>query len=247
MSMDEGRERIEVEGKWFYVPSPTIGVCEDDRLAVAFYSGGAAKVHGDWVTYSLEPGACDLSVVRSGRAPLLSEHLRCMDALLGMVLSAELDGGILRSVVRFGRTREADKLWDMLGCGFALSLSLGCRILRAVRSGDGPDGEAIYHVTHWRFEELSIVVWGADEKAHVRRLGQDESPAAMVARMNSAEADPAKAKVARALHLDRWRQWAVPAGMRIADGLKTDAAALCIALDREVAGHCSRLERDLAL
>ncbi len=102
MSMDEGRERFEVGGKWFYVPAPAVAIGENDRHALAFYSGGLTKVHGDWVTYSLEPGACDLSMVRTGRAPLLAEHLRCLDSLLGMILSAELDGGVLRSVVRLG-------------------------------------------------------------------------------------------------------------------------------------------------
>jgi hypothetical protein len=104
-----------------------------------------------------------------------------------------------------------------------------------------------YHVTRWRLEELSVVVWGKDESAHVRLLGCDESPAAMVARMNSVEGDQARAEAGRALRLDRWRQWAVPAGMRIADELKTDRAELCIALDREVRAQCSALERDFAL
>jgi hypothetical protein len=42
----------------------------------------------------------------------------------------------------------------------------------------------------------------------------------MVARMNSAESDQAKAEAGRALKLDLWRQWAVPAGIRIANELK---------------------------
>jgi hypothetical protein len=104
-----------------------------------------------------------------------------------------------------------------------------------------------YHVTRWRLEELSVVVWGKDESAHVRLLGRDESPAAMVERMNSADSDPAKAEAARALQLDRWRRWAVPTGMRIADELRADRAELCIALDREVRAQCSDLERDFAL
>jgi hypothetical protein len=116
MSTDEGRrERVEIEGKWFYAPLPALAVHEGDRLAAAFYSGGVTRVHGDWLTYSLEPGACDFSMVRSSRAPVLVEHMRCVDALLGMVLSAELDGGVLRSVVRFGPGKESDRLWGMLG------------------------------------------------------------------------------------------------------------------------------------
>jgi hypothetical protein len=147
MSMNEGRERFEVEGKWFYAPSPVLAVHEADRLAVAFYSGGVTRVHGDWLTYSLEPGACDFSMVRSGRAPVLVEHMRCVDALLGMILSAELDGGVLRSVVRFGPGKESDRLWGMLVAGFPLSLSLGATIQHAIREEkDGPDGMPAYHV-----------------------------------------------------------------------------------------------------
>lgn len=248
MTMDQGRsERFEVEGKWFYAPSPAIGVCEDDRLAVAYYSGGITKVHGDWITYSLEPGACDLSAVRTGRAPLLSSHMRCLEALLGMIVSAELQDGVLRSIVRFGPGKEADRLWGMLQAGFPLSLSMGSTILHAESNGEGPDGMASYRVRRWRLEELSVVVWGKDENAHVRLLGADESPAAMVGRMNSTAGDPAKAEAGRALKLDRWRRWAVPAGIRIADELGTAREELCVALDREVRAQCSALERDFAL
>jgi hypothetical protein len=248
MSTDEGRERFEIEGKWFYVPSPVLVVHEGDRLAAAFYSGGVTRVHGDWLTYSLEPDACDFSMVRSGRAPVLVEHMRCVDALLGMILSAELDGGVLRSVARFGPGKESDRLWGMLAAGFPLSLSLGATIQHAVREEkDGPDGMPAYHVTRWRLEELSVVVWGKDESAHVRLLGRDESPAAMVERMNSADSDPAKAEAARALQLDRWRRWALPAGIWIANELGSAPTDLCVALDREVRTQCSDLERDFAL
>jgi hypothetical protein len=136
----------------------------------------------------------------------------------------------------------------MLAAGFPLSPSLGATIQHAVREEkDGPDGAAAYHVTRWRLEELSVVVWGKDESAHVRRLGHDESAAAMVARMNSADSDPAKAEAARALQLDRWRRWALPAGIWIANELGSAPTDLCVALDREVRTQCSDLERDFAL
>jgi hypothetical protein len=244
------RDSFVVEGRTFTVPSPVAGVRVDERLAIAFYAGGSVRKGRDVIRYSLAPAAVDLSRVRANRAPLLVEHTRSVDALIGATVAAEADGVFLRSLVRFARGREADRLYEMLCSGFALSLSMGCQILAAERTGDDPDGPGgIYVVMRWRLEELSVVVFGREEEAHLRRPDPGEDAAAMLARLRGADAgDPAREAIRHVLHLDRWEAWARLTGPKLAVelGLEADPVPVCDALEREVAEHCGRLERDLA-
>lgn len=247
--MSGGRNSFAVDGKTFTVPSPAAGVRPEDRLAPGFYAGGRVPFGRDLVSYSLSPGAVDLSLVRTGRAPLLVEHTRSVDCLLGAVVGAESDGALLRSLVRFARGREADRLYGMLCDGFPLSLSFGARILNAERVGDAPDGGGgVYRVDRWRLTEVSVCVFGREEAAHLRCLGEDEDAAALVARMRAAGHGEPRAAVRRALHLDRWRTWAKVAGPRLAVGLglAADPVPVCDALEAQVAEHCDAIERDLA-
>src|SRR3954471_10443661 len=115
----------------FKVPAPIHGVAENDRLAAALWGPGYSTVGPYQVRYSIDPAAVDLRVVRSGRAPLLREHLRSVDCLLGSVVNAWSEGGLMHGVVRFAPGPESDRLWGMLSAGFPLSLSMGARVEHA--------------------------------------------------------------------------------------------------------------------
>jgi hypothetical protein len=219
----------------------------EDRLALALFGGGSVRMGRDVLRYSLAAGAVDLSLARTGRCPLLVEHGRCLDGLLGAVVAAETDGVLLRAVVRFARGPEPDRLYDLLAQGFPLSLSLGARILHAERTGDDPDGPGgSYTVTHWLLEELSVVVFGKDAEACLRLPEPGEDAAEMVGRMQVKAGDPARAAVRHVLHLDRWEKWGRLTGPKLAVELGLETDTICDALEREVAEHCGRLERDLA-
>jgi hypothetical protein len=107
----------------------------------------------------------------------------------------------------------------------------------------------LYRVTQWELRELSVCCFGKDEDAFIRQLGKDDHAAEMVARLSERDAgqDPARAEVRRILHLDRWSEWTIPAGVRIAQTIEADPVAVCSALKSEVVGHCADLERDFAL
>jgi hypothetical protein len=236
-----------MDGRSFSIPAPLVGVNRDNRMALAHFGGQAIVWGTDVVDYTVSAGTVDLGLVRTGRCPLLAEHVWALDALLGQVLTAEVHGEFLRCLVRFARSQEADRLWAMLCDGFPLSLSAGARIKHAEKAGIGRDGSAYYKVQAWELRELSICVFGRDEAAHVRRIGEDESIESFIARMNPPDEDPTRLAARRAMRLDRWHGWALNAAPRIAVEVNAEQAAMCMALHREVADHCADLERDFAL
>jgi len=236
---------IELAGLSFTMPATSIALDRKARAAVAFITDGAMRFGQDVIEHSLSAGSVDLSLVRKGRCPLLSQHYRTIDSLLGQVIAAEVHGPVMHCVARFARGPEADRLWDMLQDGFPLSLSVGGEIAHAKEEKTSA-GARIFRVTRWKFEELSVVVFGKDKAAFMRSLGPDEDAATMVTRMNAAAGGAARAAVRHNLHLDDWEQWAVPTGVQLAGKLGVDDAAVCEALKEEVHKRCERFVADLA-
>ena len=227
-------------GCTFAVPSPLTMVAPDQRLAIAVFTDAAVGFGQDLVAFSLAPGAMDLSLVQTGRCPLLAEHYHRLEALLGQVVAVEVDGPVARALVRFARGPEADRLWELMVAGFPLSLSIGATIQHAEKAGAG------YRAMRWKLTEISVVVFGRDELAHLRPLGRGEDAAALVARMTASRGGAERAAVHAALHLDRWERWANLAAVRLAEELGVDLHRLGEALAREVAAHGELLLSDLA-
>ena len=235
---------VEFGGRVFTIPAPITAVATGgERMALALITGRAVRFGADLVEDAMAPGACDLSLVRAGRCPLLAEHHRCLDALLGRVVAAEIEGAVLQAVVEFAATPEADRLWNLLSAGFPLSLSAGARIDAAEIVEEHEDGRLI-RCSRWRLDEISVCVHGKDPAAHVRRLSWDENAVEIVRRMNDVP-EPKRQAIEKALHLDRWRKWALLAGVGMAEDLGVDRDALCDALDEQIDAHCERLIADL--
>jgi hypothetical protein len=240
-----GAAGMEFQGRTFKHPAPVAGIDGDSRVALGWLTGGAVRSGRDLVEDAMQPGAVDLGRVGTGRCPLLVGHLRTVDSLIGAVVAAEQRGPVLVVAARFARGPEADRLWAMLRDGFPLSLSFGARVEHAELVEDRGDHRVI-RVARWRLDEVSVVVFGADEAAHLRRFGDGEDAAEAVARMAAAAGGAARAGVSAALHLDRWRGWSTWAGVRLAGRLGVDRDTCCDALDAEVAAHCEQLIADLA-
>lgn len=228
---------IEVGGRSFVVPAGLTAVGNRDRVALALLTSGACRFGDALVESAVTPGAVDLSLVRSGRAPLLSSHCASLDTLLGQVIEATVDGPVLQCLVRFARGPEPDRVWAMLRDGFPLSLSAGATIEGAERIGVR-DGQPLYQATRWKLREVSVVVFGRDEQAFVRRLNDAEDPVAMLDQMRSGRRS---AEIEQALCLHRWRRWGAPAGLRLAEQLGIDPDRMGDLLASEIASHCDQL------
>ena len=239
-------DTISFGDRLFTSPSGAVFLEKSDRLALAYFSGGTARFGFDTIKHLITPEAADLSYVRTGRCPLLIDHSYTLDALLGQVVAAELEGPLLRCLVRFTRTPAAEKVWGLLADGLPLSLSWGCSIQHAVKLRDLEDGAAAYQAVRWRLREISVVVFGKDESACMHEIGRDVQPQAMIDRMDRWHGDAARSAARSTLQLRRWEQWAGPAGKRIAEQLGVDADRLAPALEDEVARHGEQLMYELA-
>lgn len=221
------------------------GFSPGSRLLACVVAHGAITMRGaDDYFFATKPGAVDLALVRTGRAPLLREHSRYLDALLGRIVDAEVRDDALHCVAELAPLPEADRIWTLLTAGFPLSLSLGGIVRSAKAMGDNGRGGRLYAVDHWELSELSVVVFGAERKAHVRLLS-GESLAALNARRlvpPSAEAQ----RVRSALHLDRWEEWALRAAPVLAGRVGCPIEAMQEALPEAVRQHIESMETRLA-
>jgi hypothetical protein len=234
---------VEHEGRTFVVPAATVALDRGERLALATVTGNAFEYGGRQIVYDLSPGAVDLSLARSGRCPLLAEHLPHLHALLGSVAGAAVEGDELRCLCRFARTPQADEVWHLLEQGFPLSISAGGLIQHAEQAGEG-----MIHATRWQLVEVSVVVRGRDEAASIRKLEIDEDAAEMVARMNVDDPDGLGRRVAlrRKYRLDDWSRWTQTAGPRLARMLDVGADEATDALGELVREQILELEAGLA-
>ena len=227
------------EGRTFVVPSATVALAPDERLALAIVTGDAFGPGGQRITYSLEPGAIDLGLVRSGRCPLLIEHHPYVENLLGSVVAATVEGDELRLLCRFARGGRADEVWSLLEQGFPLSISWGGGIQHAE-----PAGDDLVRAVRWKLIEVSVCVRGRDERAHIRPLAADEDAAAMMRAMDPD--DPAglgrRLALRRRLHLDDWQRWVDTAAPRLARAVGADLDATADALGELVSEHVRAIE-----
>jgi len=57
-----------------------------------------------------DPGEVDLSRLNSGSAPVLKDHRRDVDSMVGTVVSARIEGRRGRAVVRLADTKEGNSM-----------------------------------------------------------------------------------------------------------------------------------------
>jgi hypothetical protein len=114
------------------------------------------------------PGACDLSQVAAGNAPLLDTHGRWSLAdRLGVLNSARFENGQLIVVAGFGQSEAARTLEAEVAAGTAPPASAGYAIQQLVLErfeGDIP----VYRATKWSLREGSFTPIAADPNAGVR-------------------------------------------------------------------------------
>jgi HK97 family phage major capsid protein len=119
-------------------------------------------------TLSMERTAVRLGRLSSGQHPLLVNH--CPDDQVGVVERAWVDADRkARAIVRFGRSAQAQEIFQDVQDGIRSLVSVGYRIhdAKLVRTNDAGDDE--YLVTDWEPYEVSIVAIPADPTVGVGR------------------------------------------------------------------------------
>jgi hypothetical protein len=233
---------FELAGRRFVIPVPITGVAEDGARCIAgLIPPGETRLGDDAVLYDMTPWAADLSLVASGRAPVLVEHLRYFHNVLGALTSAWFDGPVLCFTARLAPVPEADNLWTLLAAGFPISLSGGFEIEVADVLGPSPWGGQRIAARQWKLTEVSAVPFGRNPGAYMVSLASAEGRELAASRRPDAEA------IRQRLRLDRWTcGWPHEAGRRLAARLGTDPAETGRLLAAEVAARADQMVVDLA-
>jgi len=143
---------------------------------------------------ALDMGGCDLTLLNSGRAPLLRDHLRQHNGVIGGVVRAWTEGGQAFALVRFGRTPEAENALTLIRDGFGQNVS-------SAFTYDADDlmpidGTGARICRRWRPFEISLVAVPASWRAMV--LPALDGAEAMARHQASADAANAYRRFAHA-------------------------------------------------
>ena len=107
----------------------------------------------------------------NNRAPLLINHQQ--EPVIGVVERANIDSDkVGRAIVRFGKSRMADEIFEDVKDGIRSQVSVGYRIYEMEK--DNSSEESLYRAVDWEPYEVSIVSIGADQTVGVGR--SDELP-----------------------------------------------------------------------
>lgn len=166
---------------------------EDERTVEMIFSTGArVRRYGllpDGSGYgpydeelAMEPGACDLSRMNDGRAPILDAHFNwSMEDQLGTVVasSANLAKGVGTCTARFRDTDKAMEVFRSVVDGTVGNVSVGYRV-QAYEVTREEGQVPLFKATRWTPLEVSMVPIGADARARVRSPADSETPCTIV-------------------------------------------------------------------
>jgi len=107
--------------------------------------------------------------------PLLFNH--DADRLVGRIRGIRIDNGVLRGVLHFGRSAEAESRWQDVRDGVLTDMSIGYR----VQKWEEDEGSDVVRVTRWTPIEASVVSVPADATVGINL--SDDGEAAVVTEM----------------------------------------------------------------
>lgn len=181
---------------------------------ILFYAGtpvlrtdGRKMFH---LSFSMEPGAVDLSLLNSGRAPFVVDHIEDIDHTLGVIESATI-GKVGRASVRFSDRQEMAGIINDIKGGVLSNVSMGARITGDLAQAASIE-KGIPHLlaTKWQPFHVSLVSRGADPSARFLSDCQMEVPAELLNDITAtpgaaSEADESNQKARLALEIKQRR------------------------------------------
>lgn len=110
----------------------------------------------------------DLSRLNAGSAPVLKDHRRDVDSMVGTVESAQLEGRRGRAIVRFADTKEGNSMLARVSAGEVQSVSVGYAVHELKPAGE-LEGYPVLRATKWEAVEISLVAVPADPTVGIGR------------------------------------------------------------------------------
>lgn len=147
----------------------------DDRLVkLSFSSEDAVLRHyydgPGWEVLGHGPDEVDMTRLATGSVPLLKDHRKDLDSMVGTVERAWIEGGKGRALVRFARTAAGSEMLARVKDGEVKGVSVGYEILSDTPAGER-DGLPIHRHT-WMPYEISLVAVPQDVTVGVGRSFQ---------------------------------------------------------------------------
>jgi phage head maturation protease len=148
---------------------------EDARTVELVWTTGAQVRRFDWMEGPyLEELSLDAKAIRMDRlnsgAPLLANHdARSLDAVIGVVEKAWIDGNQGRATVRFSDREDVAPIISDVRAGILRNISVGYQVHEyEIEKPTERGGMPTYRATDWEPMELSIVTIPADSSAQIR-------------------------------------------------------------------------------
>jgi HK97 family phage major capsid protein len=166
---------------------------ESRSVTLSFSSEKPYLRDDGWEVLGHRQGEVLLTRLVSGTAPLLKDHKRDLDSMIGYVETAQIIGGRGQAVVRFAQSAEGETMLARVRAGEVKCVSVGYRVHDFERSGER-DGLPIMRATKWEPFEISLVAVPADETVGIgRSAGSDErsNSKSMVQKMTHENTAPA--------------------------------------------------------
>jgi hypothetical protein len=167
------------------------GVDPTARRALIRASTATPVVNGPHRAW-FDPAGCDLSLLASGRAPLLLGHELSIRATVGVIETAWREGDTILAIARFGHGPDAETAWANVAAGVWINVSAGCW-----PDDVEADPQGGFVVRAWRPHELSLVHAGWVPDAHVLPTHDMASLARLSQERRAAAAREAAAQAAR--------------------------------------------------
>lgn len=167
-----------VKAKPIHLPDLTLSLDEGaGRVAECVWYAGASVPYYpfDQVTFSLEPGACDMSRFESGAAPVLLNHDRFdVRSQVGVISEPRIDGGQAKATLRFTDREDFAGLWQDVKAGIIRNISMGCLPLEIREVVNENTALRLGLVTRWQPYEISLVAVPQDQNARITMNADSE-------------------------------------------------------------------------
>jgi phage head maturation protease len=213
-----------------HVSHGSVGILEADarRIAMVFAGRICWGGYGAGRVEEIDLEAGDLSMLNSG-APLLLDHGHTIDALVGIIEAAWIEGDQAMAVARVtAANARGREVWAMLQDGIIRSCSMGF-IYQAAKAVEDEPLDRAPKIEKWRPHEISLVPLPSNWNATLQRgIAPAEVDAIAAAALQVRQA--ALLKKIREGQRDQWRDLARGIAPAVAGQLGTDEGKTLAAL-----------------
>jgi HK97 family phage prohead protease len=151
--------------------APTSYDAKTRTVRGVFAAGSPVRRYGYVETLSMDPASVDLTRVAQGQCKLLDSHNSySIDAILGVVEEAKIEGGQLVGVARFADTDAGRKAEGMVARGELTGFSVGYSVQKWLNISQDDTGLETWSADQWALLEVTLCAVPADPVATVRAV-----------------------------------------------------------------------------